>query len=111
MSKYEFNAKTRKYIKERDDYNCVKCGGTYMLGIAHIWVSRAKGGMGVKENGVLLCQECHHALDNGNDANKEKAIRAFSQGYLRGKENLEHLTEDQIKDRVKYNKWKGYDIQ
>lgn len=52
--------KTRKTVYERDNY-CILCGlqGTDM---AH-YISRAQGGLGIPENIVYLCRDCHMALD------------------------------------------------
>ena len=54
----------RKYIINRDK-ECVNCGAKKPLTMAHIFLSRAKGGKGCKENIVALCNRCHYyILDN-----------------------------------------------
>ena len=60
----EYDKDTRKYIKKRDKDKCIICGNKGALQIAHIFLSRAKGGKGCKENGVLACIKCHKIIDN-----------------------------------------------
>ena len=65
----DISPKVKLEVWERDNQRCVVCGTTQAMPNAHVFVSRAKGGLGVKENVVTLCQECHRKLDNGK--NKE----------------------------------------
>lgn len=51
----------RKRVQERDKW-CVLCGSHHWLEIAH-YVSRGRGGVGIEENLVLLCHECHMKYD------------------------------------------------
>lgn len=55
----------RKVIHERDKW-CILCGKSYGLEIAH-YVSRGSGGMGIEENLVLLCQDCHRRFDQSKE--------------------------------------------
>ena len=88
----EFNKKTREYIKEREKNRCIVCGTNYNLTIAHIFVSRAHGGKGCKENGILLCKNCHYfILDNpiGKIENeKAKIYLEFCKNYLKNTEKI-----------------------
>jgi hypothetical protein len=77
--------------------NCNK----QMLGVAHIFYPRSKGGLGVKENGVLLCQEHHHALDNGVSDSQAKHIQDYCESYLRSHYDI--LTSELV-----YNKYKNF---
>lgn len=101
----EFDEKTRKYIKERDNNCCVFCGSQYSLQIAHIFLSRAQGGKGSEKNGVLLCsKKCHMILDNpiGDSQNeKSKTIKKYCENYLIKKENID---KSKIIDELKYKK-------
>ena len=60
----EYDKETRKYIKKREKDKCYLCETKGGLQIAHIFISRAQGGKGCKENGVLLCVNCHKIIDN-----------------------------------------------
>lgn len=57
----DISSKVRKEIHERDKW-CIICGSNYNLSIAH-FIPRSKGGLGVKENLVLLCFKCHMDYD------------------------------------------------
>lgn len=77
----EFSSDERKAIYERDFQRCVICGGTYRLTIAHM-ISRAYGGLGIRQNGVLLCMQCHDAMDNGSNKELRVAYQKFVRNYL-----------------------------
>lgn len=118
----DFDKETRKYIKKRDNDRCIFCGSRGALQIAHIFLSRAHGGKGCKENGCFLCIKCHQVLDNGKDTSLRDKINQFCRSYLIKKENIidlpsfiktlkydkknniiEHIKEEpkEIKDRCK----------
>ena len=103
--RYEFNPKTRKLIKNRDKHQCINCGSTFWLTIAHVFVSRAHGGLGVEQNGVVLCQSCHHTLDNGRDGKKSQLVKETCEAYL--KERYGRIERAD----VTFNKWKGYEYE
>lgn len=71
--------KVRQAVEERDNYSCIFCGQRGR-GEAHL-VSRAQGGLGVEENIVTVCRQCHNEMDNGllTQIYREKA-----EAYLRG---------------------------
>lgn len=104
MSRYEFDKKTRERIYSRDRRQCINCGDTSMLGIAHVFISRAKGGLGVEENGVLLCQRCHHEMDNGRVKEIGDMIRRVAEEYLKKQYHIDL-------EKIRYNKWKNYHIK
>lgn len=89
-------------IRERDNHQCVMCGDTnpYHLTYAH-YISRANGGLGIEENGVLLCMECHRETDQSI---KRKSNLAIIREYL--KKWYPYWSEDELKYRkgVDYEK-------
>lgn len=95
----EFSPEERKIIYERDSRRCIYCGSTSFLGAAHIFVSRAQGGKGCRENGVLLCQLDHQRLDQGKDTNKRNRIQNHCEKYLH------NIYGDINIEEFKYNKW------
>ena len=99
----------RKYIIERDKH-CIICGAKKPLTMAHIFLSRAKGGKGCKENIVALCNNCHFfTLDNPiGKANIEKSKEILAQCYqhLFDKEHI--IYNDDFIEQLKYHK--TYDI-
>lgn len=99
----------RKYIISRDR-QCVICGAKKPLTMAHVFLSRAKGGKGCKENIVALCNNCHYyILDNPigkNNIEKSKQIEEYCKRYLISKENI--VYNDEFINNLKYHK--NYDI-
>ena len=80
--KCDFAPKVRKQIMLREQSKCAYCHTRHNLTIAHAFVPRSKGGLGVLQNGVVLCMKCHHRLDNG--LNKEsEPIRKYIESYMR----------------------------
>ena len=53
--------KRKVYI--RDGGKCVVCGAPGIPN-AH-YIRRSQGGLGIEENIVTLCPQCHHDFDNG----------------------------------------------
>jgi hypothetical protein len=49
---------------------CVLCGSNYMLQVAHRNMGRGKGQKAPDYETARLCQDCHHAIDNGKDLSK-----------------------------------------
>lgn len=74
----QINAKTREIVRERDKW-CVCCGNPYRLEIAH-FISRGSGGLGVEQNLVLLCRECHREYDQSG---KREIYRNYLRNYLK----------------------------
>lgn len=90
--------KVRKEVLERDKGCCVACGDYRTLTIAHVFVNRSHGGLGVKENLATLCMKCHHDMDNGKKTDQE-FIRAIVQTYM-----IDLYGMIDIK-KLKYTKW------
>ena len=59
----EISPKVREIVTERDGGSCIICG---QVGIpnAH-YIPRGQCGLGIEQNVVTLCQQCHHLYDNG----------------------------------------------
>lgn len=93
----QFSTKARKEIYARDGARCLFCDANYRMcesrfgGImdCHIYetmhiVSRAHGGLGIAQNGVIGCKYHHRMLDGGS-----KAVRTEMQwmidGYMKTK--------------------------
>ena len=98
----EFSKEERMIIYDRDFCSCIYCGGSFYLGVAHVFISRAHGGKGCKENGVLLCSQHHQILDQGANTEERIKIRNRCEKYLRtiyGDINVEDF---------KYEKWNQF---
>lgn len=51
-------APVRQAVLDRDDNQCVVCGGTWRLELHHV-IYRSHGGMHEEGNLATLCQRCH----------------------------------------------------
>ena len=85
------NKETRQYVLERDGNKCLVCGTNKFLTLAHVFVNRAHGGKGCKENLVCLCARHHEILDNYiGEKEKElsKKISEYCKNYLIKRESI-----------------------
>ena len=55
--------KVRAAVEERDNYQCIYCG-RIGRGEGH-FIKRSQGGLGIEENLVTVCRECHFQMDDG----------------------------------------------
>ena len=70
--------KVRRIVEERDGGLCIFCKRRGR-GEAH-FISRAKGGLGVPENILTVCRECHDAMDNST---RRDIMLKIAEAYLR----------------------------
>ena len=89
----QFDQKTKKRIRERDEGKCIFCEMGYFnecksdlllftTDIMH-FIPKSQLGMGVEENGAVGCRYHHTLLDNGNKGLRSDMLQRFEQ-YLRG---------------------------
>lgn len=72
----------KKTVWERDNHHCIICGNPYAMPNAH-FISRSHGGLGIEENIVTLCQNCHHNFDNGKSKELKESIKHNIEAYLK----------------------------
>ena len=84
----------RRIVRERDNDRCIFCQ-SYGSQVAHL-VARSQGGLGIPENLVLSCVECHYRMDNSDQRN---AYRAIARDYLQSK------YPDWDESKLYYKKW------
>lgn len=93
----DISPKVKKIVFERDRGNCVLCGRRGNPN-AH-YKKRSQGGLGIPENVVTLCPDCHYQEDFGQNSKwYEERIKEYLKSYY-GEEWKE---EDLV-----YKKWKG----
>ena len=69
--------KVRKEVLRRDGECCIFCGTSYGIQIAH-YIGRGAGGLGIEQNLVCACVQCHYEADNGADTKRYKnAMRMY----------------------------------
>ena len=52
----------KRVVWERDGRRCILCNSMIAMPNAH-YIPRSKGGLGIEQNVVTLCFQCHHNLD------------------------------------------------
>lgn len=73
--------KVKQVVWERDNHCCIYCGRTYAMPSCH-YISRAFGGLGIEQNIVTLCADCHHNTDNSS---MRPIMLEFIRDYLKSK--------------------------
>lgn len=100
----DFDRKAKLAIMHRDTVEgwpcCVFCRAAAPSDTSPVWsnahyISRAQGGLGIPENGLTLCPECHMSYD-------QTTARAEMRGYFR--EYLSEHYEDWSEDALIYRK-------
>lgn len=76
----DITQKVKKAVWQRDSECCIVCGNPNAMPNAH-YVPRSKGGLGIEQNVVTLCQQCHHDFDNGC---KRQEYKIIIKDYLYG---------------------------
>lgn len=70
--------KVKARVRERDEGKCVLCKLCEGFPNAH-YISRAQGGLGVEENVVSLCLDCHGKLDGAERNELKPKVKAYLQ--------------------------------
>lgn len=77
--------KVKEKVWERDEHRCIACGNLQAMPNAH-FIPRSKGGLGIEQNVVTLCLDCHFKYDN---TDKRPIYREYIKNYLQGKYGAE----------------------
>ena len=77
----DITQKTKKIVWARDNECCVVCGSPNAMPNAH-YLPRSKGGLGIEQNIVTLCINCHRTYDQSTKHNEYKE---FIKNYLQSK--------------------------
>lgn len=90
--------KVKTIVWERDNQKCISCGIYVPKSCANAhYIKRSQGGLGIPENIVTLCPECHYEEDFGQDS---KVYEYSIENYLKG-----IYGEDWSKDKLVYKKY------
>lgn len=76
----DFSRTVKKAIYERDGGICVLCGKPGLPN-AH-FIPRSHNGLGIEENGLTLCPDCHRRYDQ---TEARPMLRLVLEKYLRSK--------------------------
>lgn len=75
----DISQSVKKKVWERDGERCIYCGSPYAMPNAH-FIPRSHGGLGIEENIVTLCQNCHNKTDNTTE---RQHMLYFIERYLK----------------------------
>ena len=68
----------KERVYERDKGKCLICGRTvYVDNACCHYISRARLGMGIEENVISLCHDCHRRFDGADRKLFEDLIREY----------------------------------
>lgn len=75
--------KTKLRVWERDNHRCIFCGKlvTWHMANSH-FIKRSHGGLGIEQNLLTNCEDCHHKFD---DTTNRDEMFAHAERYLRYK--------------------------
>lgn len=62
----DISQKVKEAVWERDRGRCILCGSSRAMPNAH-YISRAQGGLGIEQNIVTLCFDCHRRTDQSTE--------------------------------------------
>lgn len=75
--------KTKQIVWERDNHCCIFCGKYVDMYYANShFIKRSQGGLGIPENILTNCFECHRAFD---DSPMRKYMLPKAEQYLKSK--------------------------
>lgn len=83
-------------VNRRDGGRCIFCG-RYGDPVAHV-VARSQGGLGIEQNIITACWDCHQKMDNST------ARRAMVEEAI---EYLRDYYGTWSREEVTYKKWKS----
>ena len=86
-------------VWERDNGHCVLCGNPQAAPCAH-FISRAQGGLGIPENIVTLCGDCHRRYDQTVERDEiRRRLKSYLSACYHGwdEENLIHRKWNHVK--------------
>ena len=100
--KTQISQQVKNKVYLRDNQKCIICGSIYGLPEAH-YISRAKGGLGIEQNIVTLCRNCHSIFDlnkiNASKADADK-IKNDIKEYLQN-----YYGDSWTEEKLIYKKW------
>lgn len=84
-------------VWERDKHRCIYCMRyvPYNFSNSH-FIKRSQGGMGIEQNIVTACPDCHRRYDSGYEYTR---MYNYTEKYLR------KFYVDFDIEKLKYNKW------
>lgn len=78
----EISQKTKEIVWNRDSQKCIFCGRWVPMSCANAhYIKRSQGGLGIEQNIVTFCPECHFEEDHGQNS---KLYEECMENHLKG---------------------------
>ena len=92
----------KEFVWNRDNRQCICCHTDVPKTCANAhYIKRSKGGLGIPENIVTLCPECHHEEDNGKNTKVyENLVKLYLQNYYGNSWNEKNLIYKKYKEEI-----------
>lgn len=89
----DISQKTKELVWNRDNHQCIICGKYVPKNCANShFIKRSQGGLGIEQNIVTLCPDCHFKEDFGQDTKLyEQKIENYLKAYYGENWNIENL--------------------
>lgn len=89
----EISQTTKEKVWKRDNERCIFCGKWVPKTFANAhFIKRSQGGLGIEQNVVTLCLDCHYQEDHGlNTEQYEKYIEKYLKRIYGSEWNREKL--------------------
>lgn len=91
----DISQNVKEKVWQRDNQHCICCGNSFAMPNAH-FIARSKGGLGVEENIVTLCANCHRRFDH---TLYREQFKEYIENYLKIK------YPNWNKEKLVYRKW------
>lgn len=91
----DISQQVKEKVWARDGERCIYCGKLTAMPNAH-YIPRSHGGLGIEENIVTLCANCHHNFDHTD-------LRPFYKDYIRAYLKKRYPNWDE--EKLVYRKW------
>ena len=93
----EITKQVRQEVAIRDNGKCIICGKVVPVSCSNAhYIKRSQGGLGIPENIVTLCPQCHYEEDFGQNTQEyEQKV----------KEYLQSKYKDWSEEDLIYKKW------
>ena len=90
--------KVKMIVWERDNHRCIHCGSPCANPEAH-YIPRSDGGLGIEQNIVTVCRDCHRKMDQTKKEIREPILKDTNR-YLKSQ------YPDWDERKLKYDKWR-----
>lgn len=92
----DITREVKRIVYNRDGGRCIFCGSVNAAPVCYI-IPRSSGGLGVEQNIVTGCYECHNRLDNST---RRPEMLHYAVDYLK------HFYPDWKRENYIYDRWR-----